>query len=278
MFKYLVLTYFILTALVCTIPPAQDTETITIIISITTFIFAIILGFSMAERHSRFSSLKATFSSIDGLILNSYYIAGGLGKKVQNRYRKLLDTFLMHQFDYKVVDFDKLAGDIRSLQEFFWKLPVKTAKQNLAVDHACVNLEKIVEYERNVKYIISNKMVGYEWGSLMVLALISLYCLILLNDGSWSMVIFIPILGTAIVLLLIVLYMLDQLSWKNRQWMVLPIFDVFDRVGLTPYIVYPMLGNKVISKKMIKGRKVRVAYFPNPYPDNSGKKIKIEQF
>jgi len=278
MFKYLIATYFILTALVCTVPPAQDIETITIIISITTFIFAIILGFSMTERHSRFSSLKSTFSSIDGLILNSYYISGVLGKKVQNQYRKLIDTFLMHQFDYKVSDFDKLSDDMRNLQDFFWKLPVKSAKQNLAIDHACVNLEKVVEYERNVKYIMTNRMVGYEWGSLIVLALISLYCLILLNDGSLSMIVFIPILGTAIALLLMVLYMLDQLLWKNRQWMVLPIFDVFDKLKLTPYIVYPMLSNKVISKKMLKGRKIRVAHFPNPYPDNSGKKVKVEQF
>ncbi|MBU4453186.1 hypothetical protein KKH24_02910, partial [Patescibacteria group bacterium] len=250
----------------------------TIIISITTFIFAIILGFSMAERHARFSTLKQLFSSIDGLVLNSYYISGALGKKTQNQYRKILDVFLMRQFDYKVDEFDMLSDNIRGMQEFFWSVPIKNAKQGLVVDHACVGLEKIIEYERNIKYIVSNRMVGYEWGSLIILAIISLYCLLLLNDGSWSMVIFIPILGTAIVLLLFVLYMLDQLSWKHEQWMASPMFDVFEKLGLVPYIVFPMIKSGVISRKMLKGRKIRVAYFPNPYPDNSGKKIKIEQF
>jgi hypothetical protein len=278
MIKYLVATYFVLMALVCTVPPAESTDIVTIIISITTFIFAIILGFSMAERHARFSSLKQIFSSIDGLILNSFYASEVLGRKYQNQYKKLVDAFLIRQFDWKVEDFSKVSDDIRKLLEFFWSIPIKNEKQNLAVDHACVNLERIVEYERNMKYLISNKMIAYEWGSLLVLAAISLYCLVLLSDGSLLMILFIPVLGTAIVLLLIVLYLLDQLIWKNKQWMITPIFDVFEKLDLVPYIVYPMLKNKVISKKMLKGRKVRVAYFPRPYPDNSGKKVKIEQF
>lgn len=58
MVKYLLATYFVLLAFVCIVPPMKNTETVTIIISVTTFIFAIILGFSMAERHARFSTLK----------------------------------------------------------------------------------------------------------------------------------------------------------------------------------------------------------------------------
>lgn len=200
------------------------------------------------------------------------------GKRAQAEYRKLLDRYLMHQFDYKVEDFFMVADDLRVLQTFFWSRKINNTQQNLAVDHACVGLERVIEMERNIRYITMNKMAVYEWGSLIILAAISLFCLITLSDGSWMMIIFLPILGTAIVLLLFVLYMLDQLVWKHGQWMIMPIFDLFDKIGLMPYIVDDMLTLGNVTKKMLKGRKVRVASYPRAYPDLTGKKINVVQF
>ena len=60
--------------------------------------------------------------------------------------------------------------------------------------------------------------------------------------------------------------------------MVLPVLDIFKKLNLTPYIVDDMLVSGNITRKSLKGMKVRVASFPKSYPNLTGKKVKIVKF
>lgn len=82
------------------------------------------------------------------------------------------------------------------------------------------------------------------------------------------------LLSTSSFIFILILRDLDGLFWKEQDWIWEPLNQLFSELDLIPY--YPVDVIKQKRAKLEKGLKIRVAYYPNPYPDQSGKKTKIE--
>ena len=73
---------------------------------------------------------------------------------------------------------------------------------------------------------------------------------------------------------LLILRDLDTLIWKEQKWIWDPLGQTFQEMELLPY--YPSDVIEMKRVKLKKGVRRRVAYYAKPYPDFTGKKVKIE--
>ena len=200
------------------------------------------------------------------------------GKRVVAEVRQRIDDLLISQMDYKLVDFDKESPkNLRILYLFLEKLKAKTKNQGESKDKILDNLVQLEKIYKEVDYQIRNRMMFYEWISLLVLGGIILFCLFYINNGSFVSVLVVAFISTTLILLLLVLYELDTLLWQERNWIWEPLSELFVELDLIPYFPEPVI-KRINLKKIEDLKKIRIAEYPKPYPDMSGKKIKIVKF
>lgn len=266
---FLLLTYFV--------EGQGKTDLADKIISVSSFVFGVILAFSIANRHSRLSSIRERLREQDAKLLEIYYLSKIFDKKVQEEIKKRIDSLLISQIDYKLIDFDKEAPG--KLKEFFMFIEkLKTSKKEEGTkDKILEILENNIELQKEVVYHVKNKMMAYEWISLVVMVGIIFFSLIFyFNTNNLSSIIVVSLLCTSLTLLLFVLKDLDSLEWQEQNWIWEPLSNLFTELDLLPYFPEAVFDSGRLSKKFLsKWKKVRIAHYPSPYPSMDGKKIEV---
>ncbi len=126
---------------------------------------------------------------------------------------------------------------------------------------------------KQVEALVRRSMLRFEWAILLTLLAVILFCLFSLNNGTAVSIITTTLLSSAAITLVFVLKDLDSLRWKEEYGIWDPLGDLFLELDLLPY--YPKTVLDTGRTRLKKGQKVRIAEYPNPYPDITGKKIKI---
>ncbi len=242
---------------------------------VSSFVFGIIIAFSIANRHARLSSIRQSLREQDAILLNIYLLSETFDKRIIGAVREKIDNLLISQIDYKLIDFDKESPKkLKILYVFLEKLKTKTKNQEESKDKILDNAMELEKICKEVDYQIRNGMMFYEWISLLVLGGIILFCLFYVNDGSFISVLVVAFLSTSLVLLLLVLYDLDTLLWQERNWIWEPLSALFVELDLIPYFPEPVI-KRINLKKIEDLKKIRIAIYPKPYPDMSGKKVRV---
>ncbi|MBR9705085.1 hypothetical protein GOV12_06750 [Candidatus Pacearchaeota archaeon] len=247
------------------------------ILIVSSFIFGIMVAFSIANRHSRFNSIREKLREQDALLLNLYLLSKSFTKETSKKIKIAIDKYLISQLDYELKDFTTLSS--KTLKKLFFEvesIKPKNKKQESVYSEGLSILKDLLKTYDEVSYQIKNKMTMIEWISLITLSLTILFSLYSLNSGAIIYVVILAVLSTSLVLLLLILRGLDTLSWQEQFWIWEPLTDLFNELDLIPYYPIPIIKEKRINKKtLLKYNKIRIAYYPNKYPNMKGKKIKI---
>ncbi|MBM3234139.1 hypothetical protein FJZ19_03520 [Candidatus Pacearchaeota archaeon] len=248
------------------------------IITISSFVFGIILAFSIANRHSRLSIIREKLREQDAILEESYLLAKKLNKNVLNNLRKKIDEFLIIQIDYKLKDFSKeTPKKLKELFVFIENIKPRTKAQENVASKLLDNFSDLLKINEEVSYQTDNQMASYEWISLIVLSGIIFFSLIFyFNTNTLISTIIIAVLCTTFTLLLLVLRDLDKLEWQENNWIWKPLSTLFTNLDLLPYFPKAVFTqNRLKLKNFMEFKKIRVATYPNFYPDFDGKKVKI---
>ena len=250
-----------------------------VILTIASFVFGVILAFSISNRHSRLGGIRESLRESDAVMLNIYELSKVFGTKIFNQIKNKLDALLIIQIDYNLFDFDNSVKKIKELYEFIENMAVRKKSQAEPQKIMLKNAEELLKMEKEVSYHVKNEMLGYEWASLLILAAVILFCIFYLKDSSVILSLITAVIATALVLLILVLKELDSLQWQENNWIWDPLSNLFIELGLLPYFSDDLFESNRINIKNInslnKIRKIRVAHYPNPYPDRAGKTIEI---
>jgi Na+/melibiose symporter-like transporter len=250
------------------------------ILSVTSFIFGITLAFSISNRYSRLSSIREKLRKQDAKLLEIYYLSKKFNKNLREKIKEKIDSFLIVQLDYNLVDYNKEVPE--KTKEFFFfleKLKLSGEEDRVRKDILKI-LEEIIEINKEISYQVENDMAPYEWIVLSTLAAILFFVLIYFyNTNTLISIVIIAFLNTALCLMLFILNDLDSLRWQERNWIWKPLANLFVELDLFPYFHEEVFSSNRISfkdvKKWDKINNIRIAYFPNPYPDMNGKKVKL---
>lgn len=245
------------------------------ILSIATFLFAIDLGFSTANRKSRLDSIRSLLRKNDGTILEIYEMSKNINKKVNDKIRGLLDELLIAQIDYKLVDFEKTEPQLIKLVEYIDTIDAKDDpgeyKARL-IDKG----QELIDTQKQLVYWLKDKMMLFEWISLLIFAAIMIYCVFAISNGSLLTTIVLPMAGTAMVLLLYVVRDIDNLSWQEGAWIWNRLIELFKELDLPPYILNVLFTqNRIKKNKLELPNEYRLVEYSHPYPDFSDKKVTL---
>ena len=250
------------------------------ILTVTSFVFGIILAFSISNRYSRLSNIREKLREQDAKLLEIYYLSQGFNKQLKEKIKNLIDDFLIVQLDYKLKDYNTLVPEkTRSMFLYLEKLKLTKKEDEIRKDILKI-LEEIIEINKAVVYKLENKMAFYEWIVLCTLSVIIFFVLIyFFNTNTFITVFIISFLNTALCLLLFILNDLDNLAWQEQNWIWKPLTNLFIELDLVPYFPIDVLNYGRLSLKEIKKwdkvKKIRVAHYPLAYPDMTGKKVEI---
>ncbi len=254
------------------IRPGAD-DTIKTLFGATTFLFGIFLAFSIADSRSRFNKITTALEMNRAAYLGIYQFSGVLGPKVQMKIQKLIDNLLIDTLDYFLTDYKYSSKSFLNLSEYVINLEPETKSEQNAYSSMTKILIGTLNNRKQVEALVRRSMLRFEWAIILILLFIILFCLFSLNDGTLVSIVTTTLLSTATITLVFVLRDFNSLRWKEEYGIWDPLGDLFRELDLLPYYPRAVLNEKRV--KLEKGQKVRIVEYPNPYPDMTGKEVKV---
>lgn len=276
--KGLTLSAFLIIIIVLTsyyFRPSRSELIITVSLSIATFLFGIFSGFSISDRHARIERIRANDSSERSNIVSIFHLSKVFGKNHHEKIANELDEYLMSTLDYTIEDFGKTEKEFEDISKMAssLKAPVNDLKKGTAYREMIKLLDNSRLLRGETAEIANERLSKFEWIIQGFLGFVILTALVLISDGSVLSTIIVASLSSVVILLSYFLYSLDSLSWKAEARIFEPYSQTFESIGFLRYYPDELLDSGRIRKH--QGKNYRVGLFPNPYPDMSGKKIKI---
>ncbi len=255
----------------------NDHDFLTVILSIASFIFAILLGFAITNRQDRFAKIRHSLRDYDATILSIYHSSAVFGKRAQNKIRKMFDAYLVSQIDYTLVDFYKSAHLLSPIYSFILSLKPKTESQKIILDNLLEDVREALHSQKHIIYLLGSKLLTLEWVSIILLYSIIIELILTLNDHSTLSILITPIIGATLFIPIVILKNLNNLHWHNQNWDWKSLTNLFQELNLPPY--YPYKPSSVTGMdKYLKNANIksyRVATYPSKYPKIDDKTVEI---
>ncbi|HIH24974.1 TPA: hypothetical protein HA251_08125 [Candidatus Woesearchaeota archaeon] len=275
-----VVVFFVAAVLV----PGQSTMdftnfTVNTVLVVAVFTFGMMLAYSVSNRQTRLDKIREQLREQDAILLNVYDLSRVFGDGALAQVRERIDQFLQTQIDYQLQDFERSHDALRLLSAHLMQLKTKTRGQEDAKSKILDNMGELTRIHKRVCYNVQNTMMSYEWISLIVLGGIIIFSLFHENQNTWISIAIVTVVSGALVLFLLILKELDSLQWHERSWIWNPLSSLFLDLDLLPYFPDDVFTTKRLSLNEVHVfsgvKRIRIAHYPNPYPDNTGKRVDI---
>jgi hypothetical protein len=257
-------------------PGVGVSEFILAIMSMSTFLFGLLIAFSISDRHQRLKQVQEHLRSGDSNVTEIYELSLLFGKATQKKMGELLDNWLMTSTDYYLEDYRSSYPSAKIILNYILTLKPNRVKKQKAFEKMVDAFSNIRNEYSQLPYLISDRLSKLEWYSLNALALVILFCMYYMNSGSIvSVLIIVPMTMTLIAILLI-LRDLNNLAWKTNDWLWTPLQEIYLSIDKIPY-----LPEVVIKKRQAilrKGFKYRSVTYPDAYPNFKNKKVVIRTY
>lgn len=247
-----------------------------ILLTVTSFVFGFYINSLLTQSRNRHAKVVEALREEGGYIKAIYYMTSGVfPREVIDAEREIIDEYLMAGMDYKVVDYVESSSHFRNLFDHIMKVSPDTKQQEVAWGHLVLILGEISKNRNRIEALVKERVSSFEWMTLTILLTLVIYFVYSLNSGSLVSIIITSFIATSLTMLIIILHGLDSLRWKEDKWFWTPLEELFLGLDLLPY--YPKILVDTKRLKLKKRQPVRLADYPNPYPDMSGRIIKIRQ-
>jgi hypothetical protein len=263
----------IFTLMAIFIPGRGMDEFVLALLSVSSFLFGIFMAFSISDRHSRQKEMRSTLKEGDAYVVNLYKIAKAYDEKTRKKVQQLIDDWVTSTFDYYLSNYHKTFPKFFKLYDYIINLKPQTKKQQTLYEEMVTILQEQVKENKKVRYLVHDRITKAEWISILTLAGIIIFGLFFINTNVFFSIVLVVLLSTTLITIILVLRDLDSLYWKEQKWIWDPMIDTFHEIDRLPYFPQEDIDLKRI--KVPKGLKYRSAQFPRPYPDLTGKKVKI---
>lgn len=240
----------------------------------TTFVFSIILGFTITNRKNRLESVRTSLKEGDAALLDIFHFSKVFGNKIHEEIKDLLDEYMMSTLDYRLIDFEMSVPKLQNLLDYIIELTPRSKKEDFAKNNMTYELRNLMKYHKDVNHWANETMDPLKQAGLFILGSVIVFIMIILDDNSGFSTFITPLITTALVLILIVVRDLNSLRWKEKHWIWYPLIELYKEMNLVPYIPEPVLRTKRIKRKDLKHLKsYRIAYYKSKYPCASEDKV-----
>lgn len=247
-------------------------EDFSVLVAGTSFLFGILIAFQINNAQSNLSKINEIIKSDEGNLLSLYEISLVFGKETQDKVREVLDKYLIAQIDYFLKDFKYSSISFTNLFRYVLSIVPTNEREATAYSASMSILSESSTNRKKVETFVQDQMLPTEWVIILVLLITELFFIFYFNSGSLLSIILSSLLATTAISLVLALRDLDGLRRKEDKWIWEPLANLFHSLELLPY--YPLLKVKEKKAKILKGQRVRIAEYPDVYPDMTNKVVK----
>ncbi len=227
--------FVVLTALATWVPIPTLPIRLDSILTISTFLFAILAGFYTSRLGNRYDSIRQLVAVEDATILSFYQTAKIFGPVFVKKVRSAIDHYYIASYDHTLSDYA-----YKQSAPYYFKLwDVITAlpdKEPSSAYEALITQLTEIEKSRNTSAATAKERLGWgEWAILLILAGIILSSLFLMREPvlySWIVTI---LFGTALILVMLIIRDLQNLMFGGSSLLEESGQEVLEFMGLPRY-------------------------------------------
>lgn len=190
-----------------------------LVLTISSFLFAIFTGFFMARQGSRYSEIRNQIAEFDGLMNALYRQFGHIGAKQQASLKKIITAHYQKilksgAWDYQFLHKSSTITDIHALVENEKKTLRFNAVKHLALQNSMSHLDTLQVIRKRMINLHLERIPASQWALILMLAVILLLSVSAIpspqNLISSSLK---GAFGTSVVIVLVLLYEFDTLKF-----------------------------------------------------------------
>jgi len=231
---------FVIFALVVFFVPGYGaSDDVKTILTVTTFLFAIIVGFFIARMNSRYNTIREAISLEDAKLLSFYKSSQLFGKRFQNKVKEIIDKYYILVGDYIDTElyYKKTAPLFFQLYRELNKLK-DSKKKNLSrevYDDMVVELNEVENHRNISSEFMSEKLSLGQWSIVFILGGIIIFCVFYLRVDAFYSQFITVLLSSAIILMILTLRDLQELRLANKPILIESGQEMFDFMGKLRY-------------------------------------------
>ncbi len=223
----------IATFLIKGVGPSNDVE---LLLTVTTFLFAILVGFFMSRVNDRYNKMRELIAEEDALWLSFYKNASAFGKAFTQRIVDLIDKYYVIAYDFTSYSSHYYKQNAKFFLKIFDELHVISKKRSQGAYDYLYELLTTLEVKRNKASVLSlEKIHPGQWSVLYILAGIIIYCLFYLKTPLIHSHIITMMLVSAILLIILIMRDLQNTRMYGQIMLLESGQEVFEFIGKLRY-------------------------------------------
>jgi len=202
------------TLLAFILPSHETTGEVELVLTVSTFLFAILAGFLISRLSDRYNTMRNLVGQEDAHWLSLYRMGKLYGKKFSNELADRIDDYYTTIFDYELGEYYKQSREqLENVYALFYKTKLNERQYNKDVFDDMLGTLSNIEGTRNLSSVLAvEKLNTSQWITISSLGAIILFCLFYLNGNQ----LFSPFLTSSLstILVLVILTMRDLQNFR----------------------------------------------------------------
>ena len=240
--------------------------------SMATFLFGVLLAFTIARARERLLLLQDTINKNDAALLSIHQMMTVFPEEDRERIRGLIDDQLTSEIDYRLVDHHYSTPAFLALSAAIYALEPQSQQQVGAYRELLRLCIDIGSNRATIESMTGQSLSVLEWSGLILLLLLLVGLIAIIPGGTPLGAVAAGVMAGTLTTLMILLRKLDLLRWHERVSIWEPTTRLFRCMDLDPYVPRQVID----SGRYAPTGRVRVVDYPDPYPDRSSKRVTIE--
>ncbi len=238
---------------------------------VCSLLFGILIVSAVGMAYGKYREVKTLIAGEVGKLTSLYYTSSIISKKAQEKVGEAIERYITNSLDYLLIDYVKFTEDeLNKILETIRKLNINNTKGGPAYGSIISTFSGLTELREKIRTVTSTRLGTLQWSTVLILGVSLIYLLQYIKSSSTVSALISFFLSLSIIVLLAVLFSLDNLTWFEEHWSWEPYEDLLEQMGKLRYYPRPAIGTKV---KPPKDKPYRVAYYFSPYPDTSKKRV-----
>ncbi len=228
--------------------PPERPEGIDVILTVSSFLFAIFTGFFISRMNARYDQLRDAVAQEDALWLSLFEYADYFDETFTGKIRELIDGYYLIAYDYELgAYYKKNAHILGQIYEVFEKGRFQQTAAAEVYDDA-VGILGQIEVQRNRSSVLWQEgMTRGQWGIVLLLGGIVILALYFYGITSVLFQLFSILLSGVIVIIILTLRDLHKMRLGGKMAVEESGEEVFDAIGKPRYYNHYYLKQGVVA-------------------------------
>ena len=203
-----------------------------VFLTITTFLYSILAGFSIATTWEEYRSSTAAISKEISANKNLYSLIGSINKKKQKEFGEMLDKYIVLALTTSWEKLSQLNKLYRRIVNFVKDIKIKGKKDEIIYEKILEALSEWAESKNEQLYLGYKRIPVYQWLTLTALAGLLIMFLFIIRTNDIISIVTTVVFSFSIILSLTLIHDLDTYNFA------------YDSMEEPSQIMFDMMGKK----------------------------------